>query len=506
MQSQEKPWLKSYPPEVPEFIDPRPFENLNDLFDYATAKYADNIAFVNMVGRITYAELARDAERFAAFLQHEWHLGKGDKLAIMLPNLIQFPVVLFGALKAGLTVTNVNPLYTPRELQAQLEKSEARAIVVIANFAFNLQSVLAQTKIEHIIVTSVGDNFGLIKGSLVNFTVRFIKKMVPSFLLPNTVNMRQALRIGTRHVAEFKPVEIHYDDIAFLQFTGGTTGRSKGAMLSHGNVMANMCQGLGMYGHILRPGRETILTAIPLYHVFAMTVNLMIFVYIGGKNLLITDPRNFKSFLNDLKHHPEVSCMTGVNTLFNALVNHNIFERFNLRDLRLVIGGGAAVQSGVEARFFKATGLHILEGYGLTECSPLCCVNPPNIDRYLGSIGLPVPSCVARIIDIEGREINELGVPGELEFKGPQVMKGYYKNDKATRFVMDGEFIRTGDIAEWMEGGYIKLIDRLKDMILVSGFNVFPNEIEDVVSKNDRVIECAAVGVHSEKTGEADKL
>lgn len=505
MSKEQRPWLESYPEGVPDTIDPCPFANLADMFDYACEKYDDRTAFINMFGSMSFKQTAKEAEAFASFLQNEWQLKKGDKLAVMMPNLLQYPVAVFGALKAGLTVVNVNPLYTPRELQLQLQDSGVSAIVVIANFAFNLQKIVASTQIKHIIITNVGDGFGFIRGHLVNFVVRFISKMVPKFLLPGAVSFRYALRKGSQK--PFMPVMLKPDDIAYLQYTGGTTGVAKGAMLSHGNILANISQALGMYGQIITRGEEMVLTAIPLYHVFAHTINLMLFFAIGGTNLLITDPRNIKSFIAQLKrHHRELSVMTGVNTLFNALIIREVFKKIKFKRLRLVIGGGAAVQSGVEVRFFKETGIHILEGYGLTECSPLCCVNPPTAKTFNGSIGIPVPSTLARIVDDKGEPIWDLGVPGELEFKGPQVMKGYYHNPEGTANVMHGDYVRTGDIAIWLEHGYIKIIDRLKDMILVSGFNVFPSEIEDVVSRFDRVAECAVVGVPSDKTGEAIKL
>ncbi len=504
MQDKRHPWYESYPQGVPAVIDPHLFENLNDLFDYATLQYAKRTAFINMKGSITFEDLSREAEAFAAFLQHEWGLKKGDRLAVMMPNLIQYPIVLFGALKAGLIVVNTNPLYTATELLGQLRDSRAKAIVVIANYAFNLQKIIAKTSIEHVVVTNVGDGFGFFRGKVVNFAVRFIRKMVPSFLIGGSVSYRRAVKTGAKY--SFEEVKVAYDDIAFLQYTGGTTGKPKGAMLSHGNIIANISQGLGMYSNVLKRGEEFLLTAIPLYHVFAMTVNLMLFAAIGGTNLLITDPRRLKDLIADLKAHPEITIITGVNTLFNRMLNHPDFETVNLSNLKLVIGGGAAVQSGVDARFYQRTGLHILEGYGLTECSPLCCVNPSNIDKFTGSIGIPVPSTEARIIGDDGNEIWDVNVPGELEFKGPQVMKGYFNNEEGTRLVMHDGYVRTGDIAVWLDKGYIKIIDRLKDMILVSGFNVFPAEIEDVISRFDRVTECAAIGVPSPETGEAVKL
>lgn len=501
---EQRPWLESYPQDVPAEINAHPFANLNDMLEYSTERYNDRTAYINMFGSKSFKDTDRDACHFASFLQNEWGLRKGDKLAVMMPNLMQYPVVVFGALKAGVIVVNVNPLYTPRELLLQLKDSEATAIVVIANFAFNLQKVLGSTQIKHVMITNVGDGFGFFKGHLVNFFVRFIEKMVPSFLVPGAIGYKTALKLGSHY--DYTPVMLKPSDIAFLQYTGGTTGRAKGAMLSHGNIMANVMQALGVYGHRISRGEEVTLTAIPLYHVFALTINCMVFYMVGATNVLITDPRNTKSFVKELKRHPDISIMTGVNTLFNGMLNLKVFEQVKFKRLRLVIGGGAAVQSGVAERWFKTTGVPILEGYGLTECSPLCCVNLPDVPPHPGSIGVPVPSTLARIVSPEGAVITALNQPGELEFKGPQVMQGYYRNPKATAHVMDDGWLRTGDIAVWLPGGYLKIIDRLKDMIIVSGFNVFPSEIEDVMSRFNRISECAVIGVPSEKTGEAIKL
>ncbi len=504
MHDPRRPWLDSYPDIVPDQIDAHCFENLNDLFDYAVFAFRDRTAYINMKSTMTYRELERDVRNFAAFLQNHWQLKPGDKLAIMMPNLMQYPIALFGAWKAGLTVVNVNPLYTPRELAGQLADSGATAIVVIANYAFNLQKILPKTKIKHVVVTGVGDAFGFFKGTVVNFAVRFLRKMVPSFLMEGSVTFVKALKIGESF--PFTEVKAGYDDIALLQYTGGTTGEPKGAMLSHGNIVSNIAQALAMYSSKIEYGAEFMMTAIPLYHIFALTVNCVLFLAVGGTNLLITDPRHMTQMIRDMARYPQLSIFTGVNTLFNAMLNNPEFDKLELKNIKLVVGGGAAVQSGVAKRFYAKTGIQILEGYGLTECSPLCCVNPINITRYTGSIGVPVPSTLARIIDEKGQEIWDLNRPGELEFKGPQVMKGYYNRPEATAAIMHDGYVRTGDIAVWQEGGYIKIIDRLKDMILVSGFNVFPSEIEDVISRFDKIIECAVIGVPSETTGEAIKV
>lgn len=506
-----KPWLESYPEGVPEFVDTHEFENLVELFENSISKYASNVAFVNMGSELTFKQIGEYADDFAAFLQVKLGLKKGEKIAIMMPNLMQFPIAFFGALKAGLTVININPLYTPRELRNQLENSDATSIVVIANYADSLEQIIDKTLVKNVILTEVGDAFNDwlgFKRLIINSAVR-LKGMVPKVdksKFAFSTSFTQALKKGRALLSKFEKPHIEYDDIALLQYTGGTTGKSKGAMLSHGNILANIAQAYGMYGQVLKLGKETILTVIPLYHIFALTVNLVLFTYLGSKNLLITDPRNLKAFSKDLKKHPEITAMTGVNTLFNLFINHEEFTSLKWDNLHLVVGGGAAVQSGVEQRFYEKTGFHILEGYGLTECSPLCSVCPFTVDHYTGSIGLIVPSTIARIVDSEGKEIRNMEQEGELEIKGPQVMHGYYKCDKHNDFIFDDGYVRTGDIAKWMEGGYIKLIDRLKDMILVSGFNVFPNEIEDIVSRFNRVLECAVIGIPSDNTGEAVKI
>ena len=505
-----KPWVQSYSQGVPEFVDTHQFENLVELFAQTVKEHGHAPAYVNMGTTLTYNEVNEQVQRFAAFLQGELGLGPGDKIAIMLPNLLQFPIALFGALRAGLTVTNVNPLYTPREIKGQLENSDAVALVVIANFAYHVASIIKETKVQHVIVTQVGDCLGGLfnfKRRLVNAVVRY-KGMVPKYdhhAFVHEYSWNWVQRRGKSLLPSFAVPHIHYDDIALLQYTGGTTGRSKGAMLSHGNIIANIAQAMGMYHAVLKGEQETILTVIPLYHIFALTVNLMLFTYLGAKNLFITNPRDLKSFSRDLHEHPEITAITGVNTLFNLFLNHKEFQDLKWENLHLVVGGGAAVQSGVEERFYRKTGFHILEGYGLTECSPLCAVCPYDVEGYTGSIGLIVPSTIARIVDADGNEIRNLQDEGELEIKGPQVMHGYYKSDD-NNDIFDEGYVRTGDIAKWMPGGYIKLIDRLKDMILVSGFNVFPNEIEDVVSRFNRVLECAVIGIPSDHTGEAVKL
>ena len=500
MSEAERPWLNSYPDEVSPTIDAHAYENINELFEDSCRRYASHTAFINMSGRMTYGDLAVLSERFASFLQHQLHLGRGDRMALMMPNLMQYPVCYFGALRAGLTIININPLYTPRELLLQLQDCEAQAIVVLENFAARLAGILRKTRLRHVIITRIGDCLGR-RGVLINFYLKWIKSAVPSFRIRDAISLRDALRLGARRPST--PVTVHYDDLALLQYTGGTTGRAKGAMLTHGNILANIAQCHGMYGPVLVRGEEKIVTAIPLYHVFAMTVNMLFLFSLGGTNLLITDPRRIRDFIRDLQRHADLTVLVGVNTLFNALLHFRVFDTIRFTRLKLAIGGGAAIQSGVARRFHEATGIHILEGYGLTECSPLVCVCPYTTTSYTGTIGIPVPSTEVRILDEDGSVITALDTPGELTVRGPQVMQGYYHNDLATRAALSADgFCRTGDIAVWKEGGYLKIIDRIKDMILVSGFNVYPAEIEDVVSQLEGVVECAAIGVPSDATGE----
>lgn len=504
MEERIRPWIKSYPKDVDQNIDIHPYKSLSDLFISVCNKHKDRVAFINMGATLTYGALYEQAKVFASYLQCELHLEKGDKIAIMMPNLLQYPVVLFGSFLAGLTVVNINPLYTPRELNLQFIDSDVSCVIALENCLANVEKSLVNTKVKHVIVTKVGDMLPAFKKVVVNFVVKYVKNMVPTY----TTKPIWFSKIMARGYHEhFEIADSNLNDIAFLQYTGGTTGRAKGAKLTHSNIIANIQQAYGMYGSILREGNECIVTALPLYHIFAMTINCMLFVRLAATSLLITDPRDFKNFIKELKNHrTEITALTGVNTLFNALVNNEEFCKLTFPNLRIVIGGGAAVQSGVAKRFYEVTNLPILEGYGLTECSPLCCVNPPNSTAYSGTIGIPVPHTDAIIVDNEGNEIWDLNTPGELEIKGPQVMQGYYKKDKENLIVFDGDYVKTGDIAVWCDGGYIKIIDRIKDMILVSGFNVFPSEIEDVVSRLDKVLECAAVAIPSDKTGEAIKL
>ena len=499
----EKFWLQRYPAGVPAEINPDTFASLVDMFEQAVNQYQDQAAYINMGQVLTYRALEEQSRAFAAYLQQELKLEKGERVAIMMPNLLQYPIALFAVLRAGLIAVNVNPLYTPRELEHQLKDSGAKAIVIISNFANTLEKVVFRTGVKHVILTRMGDQLGLAKGTLVNFVVKYIKKLVPKYDLPNALSFRQALAKG-RRLQYVKP-RISAQDIAFLQYTGGTTGVAKGAMLTHRNMLANVEQCLGVYGPVLHPGNEFVVTALPLYHVFALTVNGLLFLRIGGCNLLITNPRDIPGFVSELSQY-QPTCITGVNTLFNALLNNDAFCQLKMPSLRLVIGGGMSVQHAVAERWQAQTGTRLLEGYGLTECSPLVSVCPFDLEGYNGSIGLPVCSTEARILDDHGAEVTALETPGELQIRGPQVMKGYWQRPEATAEVMQDGWLSTGDVVVWQEGGFIRIVDRKKDMILVSGFNVYPNEIEDVVALHPKVLEVAAVGVPSDLTGEQVKI
>ena len=509
MTDPRKPWLVSYPAGVPAEIDAHRYANLNELFDDAVRRFGPRVAFINMLGRITYTELDREVEACAACLQQRGHLGKGHQIALMLPNLIQYPVALFGALRAGLTVINTNPLYTARELEGQLNDSGAEAIVVIANYADHLAEIVDKTAVKHVIVTEVGDSFGFFKSALVNFAVKFVRRMVPAYSFKHAVSYRDALKTGRSLHCE-RP-EVGYGDIAFLQYTGGTTGKPKGAMLSHGNIIANVCQGLGMYSNVLKEGEEVLLTAIPLYHVFAMTVNCFLFVTIGGTNLLITDPRRVGDMIKDLRRHPELTIMTGVNTLFNALVNNKEFKQHKFTRLKMTVGGGAQVQRTVAEKWYNATGCHILEAYGLTETSPGVCGNLPDAP-WDGSVGYPLPST---LVSIRGEQFVDLGVcsdpekiaehTGEICVKGPQVMAGYWEKPEETANVLVDGWLRTGDVGFMDARGTITITDRKKDLIIVNGLNVYPNEIESVIASMPGVLECGVVGVNNPRVGEMVK-
>ncbi|CCK07353.1 Long-chain-fatty-acid--CoA ligase [Cronobacter sakazakii 696] len=498
----KKVWLNRYPADVPAEINPDRYHSLVDLFEQSCTRYADQPAFTNMGEVMTFRKLEERSRAFAAWLQQGLGLQKGDRVALMMPNLLQYPVALFGILRAGMIVVNVNPLYTPRELEHQLNDSGASAIVIVSNFAHTLEKVVDKTQVKHVILTRMGDQLSTAKGTLVNFVVKYVKRLVPKYHLPDAISFRSALHNGYR-MQYIKP-EVTPDDLAFLQYTGGTTGVAKGAMLTHRNMLANLEQVLGTYGPLLHRGKELVITALPLYHIFALTMNCLLFIELGGQNVLITNPRDIPGLVKELGKYP-FTAMTGVNTLFNALLNNKDFHKLDFSSLHLSAGGGMPVHQAVAERWEKLTGQFLLEGYGLTECSPLVSVNPHDIDYHSGSIGLPVPSTEVKLIDDEGNEVAP-GEPGELCIKGPQVMLGYWQRpDQQDEILQDG-WLRTGDIAVMDEEGFLRIVDRKKDMILVSGFNVYPNEIEDVVMQHSGVQEVAAVGIPSEASGELVKI
>ncbi|ELY6086176.1 long-chain-fatty-acid--CoA ligase FadD [Cronobacter sakazakii] len=498
----KKVWLNRYPADVPAEINPDRYHSLVDLFEQSCTRYADQPAFTNMGEVMTFRKLEERSRAFAAWLQQGLGLQKGDRVALMMPNLLQYPVALFGILRAGMIVVNVNPLYTPRELEHQLNDSGASAIVIVSNFAHTLEKVVDKTQVKHVILTRMGDQLSTAKGTLVNFVVKYVKRLVPKYHLPNAISFRSALHNGYR-MQYIKP-EVTPDDLAFLQYTGGTTGVAKGAMLTHRNMLANLEQVLGTYGPLLHRGKELVITALPLYHIFALTMNCLLFIELGGQNVLITNPRDIPGLVKELGKYP-FTAMTGVNTLFNALLNNKDFHKLDFSSLHLSAGGGMPVHQAVAERWEKLTGQFLLEGYGLTECSPLVSVNPHDIDYHSGSIGLPVPSTEVKLIDDEGNEV-AAGEPGELCIKGPQVMLGYWQRPDATDEILQDGWLRTGDIAVMDEEGFLRIVDRKKDMILVSGFNVYPNEIEDVVMQHSGVQEVAAVGIPSEASGELVKI
>ena len=499
----EKIWLKSYPPGVPAEIDVNEFRSLGDLFDRSVKRFADKTAYVCMGKAITYAELDAASARFGAFLQRDLGLPKGTRVALMMPNVLQYPIAMFGALRAGYTIVNVNPLYTARELEHQLKDSGAEAIVILENFAHTLEQVRAQVPIRHVIVTSLGELLGFPKGAIVNFVVRRVRKLVPPWTLDGHLSFGDALARGAAHALQ--PVEVGHEDAAFLQYTGGTTGVAKGAVLTHRNIIANLQQAHAWISPVVTEGREIIITALPLYHIFSLTANCLTFIKIGATNVLIPNPRDIPGFIKELSKH-RFTVITGVNTLFNALLNNPEFAKLDFSSLRVALGGGMAVQQAVAEKWKQITGVALVEAYGLTETSPAVTINPLDLQAFNHSIGLPVSSTEVSIRDDDGIE-QPIGQRGELCVRGPQVTPGYWNRPEETRrvFTADG-FLRTGDIAVIDENGFVTLVDRKKDMILVSGFNVYPNEVEDVVASHPGVLEVAAIGVPDERSGEAVKV
>ena len=498
----EKIWLRHYPPGIPTEIDFGQYRSIGELFESNTRKYRDRPAYTNMGRTISFGDLDRLSCDFGAWLQVKG-LAKGARVAVMMPNCLQYPVCVFGILRAGGVVVNVNPLYTPRELEHQLKDSGAEAIVVLENFAHVLQQVIARTAVKHVAVAALGDLLGA-KGAVVNFVVRHVKKMVPSWEIAGAVRFKAALVEGRQR--ELRPVEVGHEDVAFLQYTGGTTGLSKGAILSHRNILANLEQAAAWLKPWMKEDEpQAIITALPLYHIFSLTANCLLMMKAGGCNILITNPRDIPGLVKELRRH-KFTMFTGVNTLFNALMNHPDFAKIDFSRLKVALGGGMAVQKAVADRWKKLTGCTLVEAYGLSETSPGVTINPLDLEDYNGSIGLPIPSTEVVLRGEDGKEV-PLGSPGELCVRGPQVMRGYWNNPAETAKVLGADgFFATGDIGVMDEKGYVRIVDRKKDMLLVSGFNVYPNEIEAVVAMHPGVLECAVIGVPDEHSGEVPKL
>ncbi len=495
------PWFKSYPKGIPREVNPDQYSSLLEMIEESIKKHSDRVAFENMGASLTFAQVDEMSSQFAAFIQNETGLQPGDRLAIQMPNLLQYPVVLVGAMKCGLIVVNVNPLYTPREMLHQLNDSGSKAIVILANFAANLQQILPEIQLDMVIITEIGDFFTGLKKIITNFVVRRVKKMVPAYSLPAALSLNVVLSKG-KSTDYFRP-EIKPSDIAFLQYTGGTTGVSKGATLTHKNVSTNVLQARSWFTTFQEEG-EIVITALPLYHIFALTANCLFSFYMGAKNVLITNPRDIPGFIKELSKHP-YTLITGVNTLFNGMMNHPEFRKLDFKPLKITVGGGMAVQKAVAERWKEITGCTIAEGYGLSETSPMLTVNPVDGTSRIGSIGLPVPNTEIQIMSEEGQSL-ALGEIGEICARGPQVFQGYWERPDETKNAFLGDWFRTGDIGVMDEDGFVKIVDRKKDMILVSGFNVYPNEVEDCVAMHPGVLEVAAIGVADAKSTEAVKI
>jgi len=498
----EQFYQDKYPAGIPREVDLSKYKNMVDVFEQAVKKYADKPAFSAVGVTLTYKDLDTQSRNFAAWLQNKTDLKPGDRIAVQMPNITQYPVVVFGAMRAGLIVVNTNPLYTTREMEHQFNDSGAKALVVLANMAENAEKVLPHTGIEHVIVTEVADMHSPIKRKLMNAVVKHVKKMVPPFNIPGSHKLPAVLSAGARE--KFSPIEIKLDDLAVLQYTGGTTGVAKGAMLTHANLVANLTQVRPMLEDQVSEGEEVVIAPLPLYHIYSFTLNCGIMLEAGAHNILIPNPRDIPGFVKELQKH-KFTAFIGLNTLFVALCNNEDFQKLDFSGVKLTASGGMALTSDAAKMWERVTGCEISEGYGMTETSPVVTFNPRSAIK-LGTIGLPIPSTIVKTIDDEGNE-TAVGEPGELCVKGPQVMRGYWQRPEDTRqsFTEDG-FIQTGDIALIQEDGYIRIVDRKKDMIIVSGFNVFPNEIEDVVTSHPKVVECAAVGVEDTKSGEAVKV
>lgn len=495
-------WHEHYPKGVPHEIDVENYDSIIDLIETNVEKYDTKPAFTNMGVSMSYREIDHLSNDFANYLTHKCGLKKGDRIALQMPNLLQFPVAMFGAIKAGLIIVNTNPLYTEREMQHQFKDSGAKAIVILANFACHLEKIMEQTEIEHVIVTEIGDMFPGVKKVITNAVVKYIKKMVPSYHLPQAKSFLTCIEEGKQY--NYQPAKSTRDDIAFLQYTGGTTGVAKGAMLTHGNIIANMNQIFAWMAPKFVEGKEIIITPLPLYHIFSLTVNCLALMCYGGQNILITNPRDIPGFIKTLKQYP-FTVLTGVNTLFNALLANKDFAKVDFSHTKLSVAGAMALQDEVASKWFEITGTKVIEGYGLTEASPVVCCNPVDDSEQRGTIGLPLPNTEVRLLDDQGQEVAK-GEAGELCCRGPQVMKGYWNKEDETNKVIKNGWLHTGDVAIMKEDGFFKIVDRMKDMILVSGFNVYPNEVEDVIVKHPNVHEVAAVGVPDPRSGEAVKI
>ncbi|MBY0518254.1 MAG: AMP-binding protein [Bacteriovoracaceae bacterium] len=498
-----KIWYKNYDAGIPHTIDVNEFKNITEILEYGFTKFTDRPAFHNMGTTLTFGQIDTLSKKFASYLQNELHLQKGDRVALMMPNILQYPIALFGVLRAGLIAVNVNPLYTPRELEHQLKDSGAKAIVIFANSASTLEKVIGNTPVKHVITTQIGDMLNFPKNLIVNFVIKNVKKMVPAYKLSHAQDFKACLSMGDE--SKYKKPEMGHEDIAFLQYTGGTTGVAKGAILTQKNIVANMLQARAWIKNYIADGQEILITPLPLYHIFSLTANCFVFCSVGALNILITNPRDIPGFVKEMKKW-KFTAITGVNTLFNGLLNNAEFRQLDFSHLKVALGGGMAVQKAVADRWKEVTKKPLVEAYGLTETSPAACINPMTLKDYNGFIGLPIPSTDLEIKDDNGQTL-PIGEVGELCIRGPQVMKGYWMRPEETAKVMTtDDFFRTGDLGFMTAEGFAKIVDRKKDMILVSGFNVYPNELEDVISQNPKVLECAAVGVPDDKSGEAIKV
>ncbi len=498
-----KTWYKAYDAGVPYEINLNEYSSINEMLEMSFTKFKNNPAFHNMGTTLSYGEIDLYSKKFASYLQNELKLKQGSRVAIMMPNILQYPIALFGILRAGMVAVNVNPLYTARELEHQMKDSGAETIVIFANSAHVLEKVISRTPIKTVITTQIGDFLKFPKNYIVNFVIKKVKKMVPDYELPRALDFKSCVMSGDEKA--FKRPEVKLSDIAFLQYTGGTTGVAKGAILTHKNMVANMLQARAWIKNFISDGKEIIITPLPLYHIFSLTANCFVFGSIGALNILITNPRDIPGFVKELKKW-KFTAFTGVNTLFNGLLNNDDFRKLDFSGLKLTLGGGMAVQKAVAERWKQVTGRPLIEAYGLTETSPAACINPMTLKEFNGFIGLPISSTDVEIKDDDGKTV-PMGEIGEISIKGPQVMDGYYNLPEETAKVMtpDG-FFKTGDLGYMTEEGFVKIVDRKKDMILVSGFNVYPNEVEDVVVQHPKVLEVAAIGVPNEKSGEAVKI